>query len=87
HAVADLQVQAELELGGEQNIDLDLAARGLKSGAMQWHQLTLGAKGTRNAHQIELKLESEQAPTAQLLIDAGLDAKNSWSGTLQALTL
>jgi translocation and assembly module TamB len=87
HAVADLQVQAELELGGKQNIDLELAARGLKSGAMQWHQLTLDAKGTRNAHQIELKLESEQAPAAQLLIDAGLDEKNSWSGTLQALAL
>ncbi|RDH91364.1 MAG: DUF490 domain-containing protein [endosymbiont of Seepiophila jonesi] len=87
HEVAELQVQAELDLSRNQQVELDLAAQGLKSGALQWKQLSLSAKGARTAHHIELHLVSQQAPAAQLTIDAGLDENNSWSGHLQTLAL
>ncbi|MBA1443692.1 MAG: translocation/assembly module TamB domain-containing protein [Gammaproteobacteria bacterium] len=87
HEVAELQVQAALDLSRNQQVDLDLAAHGLKSGALQWQQLLLSAKGSRAAHHIELILDSQQAPAAQLAIDAGLDEHNRWSGHLQTLAL
>ncbi|RLJ20443.1 DUF490 domain-containing protein [bacterium endosymbiont of Escarpia laminata] len=87
HEVAELQIQAALDLSRNQQVDLDLVAQGLKSGALQWQQLSLSAKGTRAAHHIELNLVSQQAPAAQLTIDAGLDENSSWSGHLQTLAL
>ncbi|MBL3590955.1 MAG: translocation/assembly module TamB domain-containing protein [gamma proteobacterium endosymbiont of Lamellibrachia anaximandri] len=87
HEVAEFEVHAALDLSRNQHVELDLAAQGLKSGALQWQQLLLSAKGARAAHHIELNLDSQQAPGAQLVIDAGLDEHNSWSGHLQMLAL
>lgn len=87
HEVAALQIRADLDLGGDQRMNLDLAAKELKTGAMQWQTLTLGVKGRRSAHHLDLKLDSRQAPAAQLAIDAGLDNNNTWSGHLRTLAL
>ncbi len=82
-----LRLKADMDLGGGQTMDLDLSADSLAAGGMSWTGLSLQAKGSRAKHHIELDLVGKDVPQAKLALDAGLDAENIWSGSLQKLHL
>ena len=77
--VKELALDARLDARQHANVQLD--ARGLRSGDRDFGQLTLKGSGSREQHSVELSLDGEPLRLT-LAVGGGLDRKQDWRGSL-----
>jgi translocation and assembly module TamB len=86
--VARLGLTADLALGEQAPLRLDLQATELRGGGYRWSRATLTGSGTRARHRLELVLQGPAAPALEAALGAGLSAAgDDWAGQLQRLRL
>ncbi len=85
--LSSLDFNADVDLGGAEQIKLDLRAKGLNLNGQQWQALNLQADGSRNAHRIDLDLSGKDVPQASLNLSATLEEDMRWHGQLEDLRL
>lgn len=84
----DLQIPGDSATAARKApVKLSLAIQQLDIADQRWQDLSLNASGNPAEHLVELQLRSKTAPTLETRINAGLDRKNRWNGSLQQLDL
>ena len=82
-----LSGQADLGLAADEPIVLALDVDEPRVGSDTWQNWRINVDGTRAAHRIQARLEGQQAPSANLALQAGLNSADEWRGSVEQLEI
>jgi translocation and assembly module TamB len=86
YTVQTLTLAADVDLGSNGPVLIDLDATNVGAGERRFDTVTLDGRGTRRAHEVALAVRAEQG-SFDLALAGGLQGPTAWSGEIRRLDL